>query len=78
MLSKRDGSVQRLEPNSSCYDPLAYIVYHMSGKVGWTYNQDYFYKRMEDGTWVGTNRKVTAMDYYSYRAHPRDAKGEVG
>ena len=56
------------------YDPLAYVLTHMFGELGWskfipTVERDL----NEIPSFVHGNSHVTLMKYYSYRAQIRDA-----
>ena len=69
IIQNRGGSVTRIASTHSSYDPLAYVITHMHGDKGWTYDIPKF-KQNEAGIWIlDTKKYVSACDYYSYRMH---------
>lgn len=71
VIRMREGGIQKIYSNHSAYDTLAYVPFHMRGEQGWTYNA-YFKHQLINDEWSLTNKKVSCMDYYSFRAHTRD------
>ena len=55
--------IRRIPETHSSYDPLSYVCTHIHGDVGWNLNMK------ESPT---SNKKLSPMDYYSYRAQVRD------
>ena len=56
------GGTQRLKTSSRLYDPLAYVLTHMRGASGWTYDIKCH------GGLVDNNKNVSVMRFYAYRA----------
>ena len=64
--------MNRIPSTHTSYDPLSYVITHIHGDNGWTFDIPR-HKLDENGTWVvDDKKKVTAMDYYAYRMHTRD------
>jgi hypothetical protein len=71
IIHQREGGVQKIYSSHSSYDPLAYLLYHMHGTRGWTYNDTYHYKQNSTGDWVYTTKQVSCLEFYAYKAHMR-------
>ena len=56
------GGIQKLKTTSKLYDPLAYVLTHMRGTSGWTYDIRYH------GGSVDNCKNVSVMRFYAYRA----------
>lgn len=56
-----NGTLRTIQSDNQFYDSLGYTLFHMHGDTGW--HRDL----------IGADgRKISALDYYSYRAHCRD------
>jgi len=73
LINVRDGPVNRISSFHSAYDPLAYVMTHIRGERGWTFNEYPHYDRVTGLPISGTKRPfVSPMEFYSYRLHMRD------
>jgi hypothetical protein len=59
-ITFNDGTMQVIKSTNHFYDPYNYILYFVGGDWGWDYYM------------VSHGHKVTAREYYCYRAHVRD------
>jgi hypothetical protein len=73
-LSYQNDKIERIKSTHSMYDPLAYVIFHLDGNPGWTYNaipKQNFNKKSQ--TWVESKGNfITNREYYAYRLHTRD------
>ena len=60
ILSARDGSLKRISIYHRSYDPLQYVLMFPHGDDGW-----------ELDMYSNSNRKISGMDFYSYRLQIR-------
>ena len=67
------GGVNRIASTHSSYDPLSYVLTHMHGTKGWTYDIPKYFQT-DENVWVQGAKCVTAAEYYAYRMHTRDPK----
>jgi hypothetical protein len=65
------GNHERVKSINSFYDPLMYPVYNVTGNAGWQYGTE----RQQSSS--KTTKRLSCQDYYAYKAHTRDKKGEV-
>ena len=66
VINFTSGGSAIIRSTSPFYDPYNYVLYHLLGDYGWTYDMTC---RVEGTT---NCHKITAREYYSYRAHVRD------
>jgi hypothetical protein len=78
VFSKDSGHPQRIKYTHAAYDPLAYSLTHCYGSPGWHLQIPKHKWQLNDAGIVTysptTSKFVTAMEYYSYRAHFREPK----
>ena len=73
LIQLNGNDVTRIPSHHSAYDPLCYGLTHSNGEKGWTIDIPYFHK--VNGEWIiNTGKKVTPLDFYSYRSQIRDPK----
>ncbi|GFV15904.1 ATP-dependent DNA helicase [Trichonephila clavipes] len=63
ILHRRSGDIQRVSETHRSYDRLQYPILFWRGDDGYHFN----IKMINPQTGEGTNKKVSAMNYYSYR-----------
>ncbi|GFV41445.1 ATP-dependent DNA helicase [Trichonephila clavipes] len=63
ILHRRSGDIQRVSETHRSYDGLQYPILFWRGDDGYHFN----IKMINPQTCEGTNKKVSAMNYYSYR-----------
>jgi len=63
VLKKRDGNLQKISETHRFYDALQYPLMFCRGEDGYHFE----IKQVNPGTNEITNKKVSAMDFYSYR-----------
>ncbi|GFY21464.1 ATP-dependent DNA helicase [Trichonephila clavipes] len=63
ILHRRSGDIQRVSETHRSYDGLQYPILFWRGDDGYHFN----IKMINPQTGEGTNKKVSAMNYYSYR-----------
>ncbi|GFY32140.1 helitron_like_N domain-containing protein [Trichonephila clavipes] len=63
ILRRRSGDIQRVSESHRSYDGLQYPILFWRGDDGYHFN----IKMINPQTGEGTNKKVSAMNYYSYR-----------
>jgi hypothetical protein len=63
ILHRRSGDIQRVSETHRSYDGLQYPILFWRGDDGYHFN----IKMRNPQTGEGTNKKVSAMNYYSYR-----------
>ncbi|XP_067129653.1 uncharacterized protein [Centruroides vittatus] len=68
VLHRRDGNVQRVSETHRSYDALQYPILFWQGEDGYHFN----IKMRNPQTDRETNKKVSAMNYYSYRLMIRE------
>ena len=68
VLHRRDGNVQRVSETHRFYDALQYPILFWQGEDGYHFN----IKMKNPQTHEETNKKVSAMNYYSYRLMIRE------
>lgn len=68
ILHRRDGNVQRVAETHRSYDGLQYPILFWQGEDGYHFN----IKLRNPQTGEETNKKVSAMKYYSYRLMIRE------
>ena len=61
-------SGHRIPSTHTSYDPLSYVITHLHGDKGWTYDIPFAHKK-------GKRNNVSAAEYYTYRLHTRDPPG---
>lgn len=70
----RSGNLQNVPTTHSSYDSLSYVSTHMSGDRGYTFD----IPKIDRFTGLEIpHKKVTCMDYYSYRGQCRDDKDSI-
>ena len=65
--------LQFINSKESSYDPLSYTLLHMRGDPGWRLRM-HSHMLIGDAWQENPSKVVSALDYYRYRAHPRDKK----
>ena len=68
ILHRRNGDVQRVSETHRSYDGLQYPILFWQGEDGYYFN----IKLRNPETDEETNKKVSAMNYYSYRLMIRE------
>lgn len=68
ILHRRNGNVQRVAETHRSYDGLQYPILFWQGEDGYHFN----IKMRNPQTDEETNKKVSAMNYYSYRLMIRE------
>ena len=68
ILHRRNGDVQRVSETHRSYDGLQYTILFWQGEDGYHFN----IKLRNPQTDLETNKKVSAMNYYSYRLRIRE------
>ncbi|GFT07427.1 ATP-dependent DNA helicase [Trichonephila clavipes] len=63
ILHRRSGDIQRVSETHRSYDGLQYPILFWRGDDGYNFN----IKMINPQTGEGTNKKVSALNYYSYR-----------
>lgn len=60
-----DHSIQQVSELSSLYDSFGYILMHMAGELGWTYDNS-------------SENEASLLAYYRYRLHFRESGERIG
>ncbi|UYV62971.1 hypothetical protein LAZ67_2002684, partial [Cordylochernes scorpioides] len=68
IIQRRSNALKRISETHRSYDPLQYPIIFWDGEDGYHFN----YRQIDQNTGVPTNRKVSAMSFYSYRIMARD------
>ena len=69
-ISNNGEGLQFIPSTHTSYDPLSYLITHMHGDKGWTTDIPRWKNTVRD--WTISNKKVSTMDFYAYRAQVRD------
>ena len=64
--------LQFISSKHSAYDPLSYVMLHMKGDKGWRLGM-HTHKLIGDAWQENASNVVSALDFFRYRAHCRDA-----
>ncbi|UYV68939.1 hypothetical protein LAZ67_6001728 [Cordylochernes scorpioides] len=68
IIQRRSNALKRISETHRSYDPLQYPIIFWDGEDGYHFN----YRQIDQNSGVPTNRKVSAMSFYSYRIMARD------
>ncbi|UYV75380.1 hypothetical protein LAZ67_13000048 [Cordylochernes scorpioides] len=68
IIQRRSNALQRISETHRSYDPLQYPIIFWEGEDGYHFN----YRQIDQNSGVPTNKKVSAMSFYSYRIIARD------
>ena len=70
----KDHQIEKIKSTHSMYDPLSYVLFHLDGNSGWTYNKIPKQSlNKNNNTWGNSKGSfITSREYYSYRLHTRD------